>query len=72
MIKNCNNCKYCFTDQSTGATECDYQNITEEDLQKYFTNEQANCSYWEGQRKESKLLTAKQVKKMFEAIENNR
>lgn len=41
MIKSCNNCKYRFTDQSTGATECDYQNITEEDLQKYFTN--GNC-----------------------------
>lgn len=70
-MKNCCNCGYCFTDLSVNDIECDCPDITEDELQKHFTEDQPNCPHWIEQEQESKPLTVEQVKKMFEAIDNS-
>lgn len=44
MIKDCNSCKYFSYDYSTGTSECcQYENMTEEEIEKYYTNGENNC-----------------------------
>ena len=71
-MKNCCNCGYGFCDMSVNELECENKDITEDELQDYFTDDKPNCSYWKESKKQSKALTIEQVNKMFEAIENNR
>ena len=48
MKKRCKNCKHFFYDYSTGASECGkYDNITEEETDKYYMEGEENCPYWE-------------------------
>jgi hypothetical protein len=42
----CNNCSLCFCDPSVGNKECECEDITEDELQEYFTNGKSNCPYW--------------------------
>ncbi|WP_158553013.1 DUF6472 family protein [Desulfotomaculum sp. OF05-3] len=46
MMK-CENCKYFFYDSSVGISECgQYDNMTEEETDKYYVEGEANCPYW--------------------------
>ena len=46
MMK-CENCKYFFYDSSVEISECgQYDNMTEEETDKYYTEGEANCPYW--------------------------
>ena len=46
MMK-CENCKYFFYDSSVGISECgQYDNMTEEETDKYYMEGEANCPYW--------------------------
>ena len=48
MRKRCENCKHFFYDCSTGTSECgQYDNMTEEETDKYYTEGEENCPYWE-------------------------
>ena len=48
IMKKCENCKYFFYDYSTGTSECGkYDNMTEEETDKYYTEGEENCPYWE-------------------------
>lgn len=47
-MKHCENCKYFFYDYQTGASECyRYDNMTEEETEKYFMNGEDNCPFYE-------------------------
>lgn len=71
-MNNCCNCGFVFCDISVNDIECECPDITEDELQDYFTDGKPNCPYWKESEKQSKVLTIEQVNKMFEAIENNR
>ena len=46
MMK-CENRKYFFYDSSVGISECgQYDNMTEEETDKYYVEGEANCPYW--------------------------
>ena len=50
MQKSCWNCKYCNNDYyfATGTMECEkFDDMTEEDIEKYWTNEEDGCPYYE-------------------------
>ena len=48
MKKICENCKHFFYDYSTGTSECgQYDNMTEEETDKYYTEGKENCPCWE-------------------------
>ena len=48
MRKRCENCKHFFYDYLTGASECgQYDNMTEEETDKYYMNCEENCPHWE-------------------------
>ena len=52
MKKICENCKHFFYDYSTGTSECDrYDNMTEEETDKYYTEGEENCPHWEEDNK---------------------
>ena len=52
MGKRCENCKHFFYDYSTGASECgQYDNMTEEETDKYYTEGEENCPHWEEDNK---------------------
>ena len=52
MKKRCENCKHFFYDYSTGASECGkYDNMTEEETDKYYMEGKENCPYWEEDNK---------------------
>lgn len=42
----CQNCKFFDEDFSTGTSECLSERITEECLDKHFTEDKPNCPYW--------------------------
>ena len=49
MVKaNCNNCKYCWKDESVGYRECQCEddNFTEEELEKYEGNLEDGCPHF--------------------------
>ena len=49
MKKECENCKSFLYDYSTGTSECDqYDNMTEEETDKYYTEGEENCPYYNG------------------------
>jgi len=70
MLKNCCTCGYSFHDPSVNDLECENKDITEQELQEYFTEGKENCPRWIEQNKEQKPLTLEQTKRMFEAIES--
>lgn len=42
----CNNCKYFVYDNSTGQADCkQFENMTEEEMEKYFSNNEEGCPY---------------------------
>ena len=44
MKKSCLYCKYYDEDYSTGTSKCNnYDNMTEEEIEKYYTNGQDDC-----------------------------
>ena len=46
MMK-CENCKYFFYESSGGISEGgQYDNMTEEETDKYYVEGEANCPYW--------------------------
>ena len=46
-MKDCNSCKHCWDDNSTGISECgQYDNMTEDETDKYYTNEEDNCPFY--------------------------
>ena len=71
-MKNCCNCGFMFCDMSVNDIECENKDITEQELQEYFTEGKENCPHWKEQEYNNKLLTVEQVRRMFEAKENNR
>ena len=71
-MKNCCNCGYSFCDISVNELECGNKDITEQELQEYFTEGKENCPYWKEEGKNNKPLTIEQVNRMFEAKENVR
>ena len=43
-MKDCNSCKHFWYDNSTGTSECgQYDNMTEDETDKYYTNGEDNC-----------------------------
>lgn len=47
-MRKCKNCKYFFYDYSTGTSECArYDDMTEEETEKYYVNDEENCPYWD-------------------------
>jgi hypothetical protein len=70
MLKNCCTCGNSFFDPSVNDLECESKDITEQELQKYFTEGKENCPHWIEQKREQKVLTLEQTKRMFEAIES--
>lgn len=42
----CNSCKYYSCDYSTGTSECNNDDITEEALDKHYTNDEPGCPYY--------------------------
>lgn len=42
----CDSCKYYFYDYSTGTSECNNDDITEEALDKHYTNDEPGCPYY--------------------------
>lgn len=67
MLKNCCTCGYAFCDPSVNDLECENKDITEQELQIYFTEGKENCHHWTEQKQENKPLTIEQTKRMFEA-----
>ena len=48
MDKCCENCKHFSEDWSCGACDCDrLDEMTEDEIEKYFTNEEPNCKFHE-------------------------
>lgn len=47
MNRNCDTCKYFNEDWSVGYRECLNDDITDEELNKYFTINGKGCLYWE-------------------------
>ena len=46
-MKKCKNCKYFCHDYSTGTSECaKYDDMTEEETERYYVNDEENCPYW--------------------------
>ena len=46
-MKNCNSCKYFWYDNSTDTSECgQYDNMTEDETDKYYTNGEDNCPFY--------------------------
>lgn len=43
----CWDCKHYYEDMSVGYCECECDNITEEELDKYFTEDEAGCPHYE-------------------------
>lgn len=43
----CNNCKFYDYDNSTGASDCTQPDITEEELEIYYMEDQEGCPYKE-------------------------
>lgn len=42
--KKCSSCKYLSCDYENGTSECgQYDNMTEEETEKYYTNGENNC-----------------------------
>lgn len=66
-MKNCCNCFYSFCDMSVNELECDNKDITEQELQTYFTEGKENCPYWAKQDQSNKPLTVEQINRMFQA-----
>lgn len=66
-MKNCCNCFYSFCDMSVNELECDNKDITEQELQTYFTEGKENCPYWAEQDQSNKPLTVEQINRMFQA-----
>lgn len=49
-MKSCYSCKYYIYDYSTGTSECKkYFDMTEDETEKYYTNGENNCSYYESE-----------------------
>lgn len=47
IMKDCNNCKHFWYDNSTGTSECgQYDNMTEDETDKYYTNGEDNCPFY--------------------------
>ena len=46
-MRKCKNCKYFCHDYSTGTSECArYDDMTEEETERYYVNDEENCPYW--------------------------
>lgn len=46
-MKDCNSCKHFWYDNSTGTSECgQYDNMTEDETDKYYTNGEDNCPFY--------------------------
>jgi hypothetical protein len=52
---------------SVNELECDNKDITEQELQTYFTEGKENCPYWAEQDQSNKPLTVEQINRMFQA-----
>lgn len=72
-MQKCDNCRYFWEDTSTGTADCKNTDITQEELQDYFTDDNPDCPYWEGEGNgDLKILSVEQVNRMCEAIESVR
>lgn len=47
MKTNCTNCKHCWEDASVGHMECTCEEMTEDEMEKYFTNAEDGCPRFE-------------------------
>lgn len=69
----CKDCIYYVYDNSTGQANCkQFDNMTDEEIETYFTNDITGCPYQGIEQQHNKPLTIKQVNIMFEAKENVR
>ena len=47
-MRKCENCQHFCYDYSTGTAECTrYDDMTEEESEKYYVNDEENCPYWD-------------------------
>ena len=46
-MKKCENCENFCYDYTTGTTECARYDMTEEESERYYVNDEENCPYWE-------------------------
>ena len=47
-MKNCNDCKYCWTDDSVGYRECTCkEEFTDEEAVKYYEDMEDGCPHYE-------------------------
>lgn len=50
MKKTCYNCKNYWDDRDVGAAECEKDmEMTDEEFDKHFINDEPDCPYWEKQ-----------------------
>ena len=69
-MRKCDNCRNFWEDTSTGTMVCECSGITEQELKDHFTDDNPGCPCWEGEG--NKVLSLKQVNRMFEATESVR
>lgn len=48
----CDTCKYCWQDYSVNASECECEDITEEEIDKYFCDGNDGCPHYEEEEDE--------------------
>ena len=52
-MENCNSCEYFSYDYSNGTSECrKYDDMTEEEIDKYYTNGEDNCPEYKEYKKQ--------------------
>lgn len=47
MRRTCSECKKCFVDRSVNYFECTENEITEEEIEKHFVNDEPDCPHFE-------------------------
>lgn len=67
----CDMCKHCWQDRSVNASECFCEDITEDELDKYFVNGEKGCPHYEEEKyRISILLTYADIDLLYRMVKD--